>query len=459
MDVGKLTLLFIFCIALTGCIGYQPKPLNDTILTKNEILNKNTLIDKAAKLHHPRIPAIQLDFSKPLTAQELAVIAVLLNSDLKALRAKEGVAQAQVFEAGLLPDPQLSIAFDHPLYQTNPPTIGLTNAYNLGLSWDIIGIITRHLKLKKTQTLYQQTHYDVAWQEWLIANQAELLATRIYYLKQQLHLAQQATLSAKRLLDVTQSNLQRHDARIDELGLRQSTYLDLQDQTQTLNRALLKTQAQLNQTLGLYPYEEVSIGIKNTTIPPHLNANDVYNEARLCRLDFIALRAGYASEEAQLYQAVLGQFPHFNLGISRARDVSDINTAGINLSFDLPLFNRNRGVIAIAQATRDQLYQEYIARLHQTQTDIAILVTDLNQIRKAKMILALELPSMRKTEQLMHHGLKEGNITLIAYEDMRASLFNKELKLLLLQQDAAEQMIALQIAQGKLLSKETTDAS
>jgi outer membrane protein TolC len=87
--------------------------------------------------------------------------------------------------------------------------------------------------------------------------------------------------------------------------------------------------------------------------------------------------------------------------------------------------------------------------LHQTKADIAILVADLNHLRQTERILAQELPGMRKTERIMREGLRNGNITQITYQDIRSTLFNKELKLLMLEQDAAEQMIALQIAIGK----------
>jgi len=451
MDLLKLIILLISLSGLTSCVTYHPKFLNDDTPKKPlTALDKDILIQRAAALHQSRLPPLQLDFTKPLTARELAVIAVLVNPDLKALRAKEGVAHAQVFDAGLLPDPQFNWSFDHPLHQTSPPTNPLTNAFNLGLSWDIGALVTRSTKLKIATLHCQQTHYDVAWQEWLLANQAELLAIRTYFLQQQVYLTRQATTDARLFLQATERSLQKHDVKIDEYGLRQTAYLDLQDQLQTLQRTLEKTKLQLNQVLGLYPAEKIRMNI-HPMIVPHLNADELYDEASEARLDLIALQVGYASQEAEIYQAVLGQFPHFNLGISRARDPGDVNTIGSILSFDIPLFNRNRGNIAIAYATREQLYQEYNARLHQTRADIAALVADLNQIRKAEKILKRELPGVRNTERIMRQGLKKGNITQITYQDVRSSLFNKELKLLMLKQDAAEQMIALQIALGKLI--------
>jgi len=444
--IRMIALILLLSIDLGGCTTYQSRPLNAADLTKTLATpDQKQLVQQATLLNHPRIPSVPLDLSKPLTQHELAVIAVLISPDLKALREKEGVAKAQVFDAGLLPDPQLAYSFAHP----QRPTTGIVNAIGLGINWDIGALATTQTKLKVVKAQEQQTRYDVAWQEWLLANQSELLATRIYFLQHQLRLAQQATEAAKHILEITQSNLQKHNTTIDEFGLRQTIYLDFLDQTITLNRTLRKTTLQLNQLLGLPPTEKIPLNFKPISMPFGLNAETLFKEAQVNRLDLLALQAGYASQEAKLYQAILGQFPHFMMGINRARDNTAVQSIGTDINFDIPLFNRNRGAIAIAKATREQLYLEYIARLNQTRSDIAILIADLELVIKEENILKIQLPKMKKTEQLMRKGLDKGNITLIIYESVLTSLLTNELRLLTLKQTIGEQMIALQIAIGR----------
>ena len=119
------------------------------------------------------------------------------------------------------------------------------------------------------------------------------------------------------------------------------------------------------------------------------------------------------------------------------------------LTFDIPIINRNRGEIAIAKATREQLYQEYVARLNQTRSDIATLIADLEIVHREEEIIRKQLPEMEKAERLMREGLNKGNITLITYESVLTSLLTNQLRLLTLQQTITEQMIGLQIAVGK----------
>lgn len=431
---------------LSGCASYHARPLNNTDLSKAlTSFNPEKISTQATLLRHPRIPCMKIDFSKPLTAKEIAVVTVLTSPDLIALRAKEGVATAQVFDAGLLPDPQLASTLELPLQ----PIPGVTTAYGIGLNWDIGSLVTTQTKLRVVKAQRDQVRYDVAWHEWLSANQAELLASQIYFLNKQVMLAEKATKAAQQVMKVTQGNLNLHRITIDQFGLRQATYLDFVDQRINLARTLRKTILQFNQLLGLAPDKNLPISISPDKLYTPLSYDKLFEEAKVYRLDLLALQAGYQSQEAILYQAILGQFPHFNIGILRGRDNTNNNFIGGGITFDIPLINRNQGIIAVAKATRNQLYLEYIARLNQTRSDIATLIADLELINQEKTILDAQLPAMRKTEHLMRAGVEMGNITLIAYQSVLISLVTNELRLLSLKQNMTAQQIALRIATGK----------
>lgn len=445
----KIFTIVLFGAMLTGCATYRPSPITEADINRalnrsQEVANDNLIIEPCDQSNHAEQISISSIFSKKLSEKELAELAVAMSPDLKALRAKEGVANAQVFDAGLLPDPQIALSYGHHLNSIP----GVTDSYSYGLNWDIGGIATRWTKLKIANAQAEQIRYDIAWQEWLTANQAEILAIRIFYLAQQLRIANQASDSAKKILEITKSNLEQNNATIDEFGLRQATYLDFIDRAITLNRTLKRSVLQLNALLGLPPEKKIAFKIKPIVINSKLNAEKIFEEAQKRRLDLLALRAGYTSQEAKLYQAILGQFPHVAIGINKARDNTDVHTNGIGINFDIPIFNRNRGNIAIAEATREQFYLEYIARLNQTRSDIATLIVELELTSNEEKILNTELPKMREAEYLMRHGLESGNITLITYQNVLTNLLTNELRLLFLRQSLAEQFIALQIARG-----------
>ena len=445
---SKFGLLLLFL--LTGCASYVAKPLQTQELDQRmQFPSHEMLMLGAAKLNHPRLKPIKLDFSQPLTEDELAVIVVLTNPDLKALRTRQNVADAQVFSAGLLPDPQISLALDFPSSNMN----GLVTAYNLGLNWALTTLVTRPVDKHIADAKAQQVHYDIAWQEWMLSNQVRLFARRISYLQRQLLLAQEASKITGSLFSTTKQNVEAGDVKIDELSLRNVAFLDAQDRYLSLARDVEKTRQELNQTLGLEPSEQLALApVVNDDSIETTDAAGLFSRARQQRLDLLALKAGYESQEASLYRTILGQYPGFSLGINTARDTSNVHTQGISVGLDIPIFNRNRGNIAIASSTREQLHLEYASRLQQTRADIATLVADIQRIQQERLPLLQELPELVREENVLSVAAKNRDVTLINYETVRGSLLDKQLKLLSLEQALAEQQIALQISVGSPLN-------
>ncbi len=444
----KLLLSLALTLLLISCSTYTSKPLIDAeidqTLSMPDVESINTIVSGFGKKNLPII-----DFNKALTVQQLALLTVITNPDLKALRAKNSVANAQVFEAGLLPDPQFTPLYEIPISSG----VGVTPAYAFGLNWDIGSVVTKSLRESAAEFVRQQVHYGVAWQEWMTANQAELLATHVYYLQQQIRLIEQEITANKVYLDVLKVNLVNHDLKADEFNLQQSNFLDLQDQLLMARRLLDKTKLQLNQIVGLPPTAIIQLQINPNQTLPHLNESALFTYARHNRLDLLALQAGYNSQEIQLHQAILGQFPHFNVGIYPGQDNTSNSYFGTNISFDIPLFNRNQGAIAIAKATREQLYLEYIARLHSTQSDIAIIVKEISWAQAQQNTINHEMPQLSDIDTAMYKQLKLGNITQSYYLNAHTNVFNKRLKQLSLEQDIAEQRIAMQMLLGKYLGE------
>lgn len=435
----NLAMIYIlFAALITSCSTYTPKPLLDSKPEQEYTANQG----KINKIE-------SINFNESLTVQQLAILTVVSNPDLKALRAKNGVASAQVFDAGLLPDPQFAPLYEIPMSSGQ----GVTPAYAFGLNWDIGSLITRSLKESAAISSQQQIHYDIAWQEQMMANQAELIATKVYFLKKQSELLSDELKQVKLSLEISRTHLQNHDIKADDFSIQQNNYLDLQDQLQTVERLLDKTKLQLNQILGLLPTAQIQIKYETSSHLPLLDINTLFATAKMKRLDLKALEAGYNNQEIQLHQAILGQYPHFNISIYPGQDNTSNQFLGTNVSFDIPLFNRNRGAIAIATATREQLYMEYQARLHNTRFDIAIIVKEINWAKRQEESLNEIMPSLIRTDESMSRQLKQSGITSSVYINEHTNILNKKLKQLSIQQDIAEQRIALQMTLGEYLDE------
>ena len=127
-------------LLLSGCNAYSPLPLPQqaTLAPSLADLRITVPVDGAHQRH-------TFDIQNGVDLTEVAILAVLNNPQLRAHRAGLGVAEAQSFAAGLLPDPQLSAGMEKPT--SSNPGESLVNAYTLGLGYDLQALITRQSRL------------------------------------------------------------------------------------------------------------------------------------------------------------------------------------------------------------------------------------------------------------------------------------------------------------------------
>src|SRR5436853_744717 len=132
----RTALVFLLAGSLAGCAIYREQPLSTRPTLPDRIPNLS--IDPR-QMPLPELAAHRFDPADGLDITEAAMLAVVNNPDLKTARAAAGIAHAQAFAAGLLPDPQLSLGVDVP----DAGQAGTVTAYHLGLSYDVIALLTQ----------------------------------------------------------------------------------------------------------------------------------------------------------------------------------------------------------------------------------------------------------------------------------------------------------------------------
>jgi outer membrane protein, heavy metal efflux system len=427
-------------ILVCGCVAYRPRPLAIDAGFQGAHLDDAAML---APVSHPRLPPRAINLDQALDERDVARLALILNPQLLAEREQIGVAEAQLFAAGLLPDPQLSFSLDRPY------TTGLVDALAGSLGLDIPALLARPSLRRQRGHALQKVRLDLAWSEWLVINQVRTLCRRIHYLNEQVGIAGQFADAARKLYDLSAENKRRGDAKLDETTLYQVGFIDAEDRRLAVQRELGAARIQLNAMLGLSPTEVVQLAP-----PPPSQAGEIgeqrNTDALRDRLDLQALREGYLSGEEELHHATLASIPLPQLSLSRTRDTSAVWTRGFALGFSLPIWNRGRGEIRIADATRSQLAAEYASRAYQVRMDIAAASSDLAAIDQQRAALAAELPVLVASESVLDKAAREGNVSLLTYATVHASLLDKRLALSALQQAQSEGEVALQTVIGKL---------
>jgi outer membrane protein TolC len=175
-----------------------------------------------------------------------------------------------------------------------------------------------------------------------------------------------------------------------------------------------------------------------------LDAARLFDIARLRRADLQALQAGYAAQEAGVRKAVLDQFPTLSLGLGGSRDTTGNKLVGAAVNFTLPLWNRNRGGIAIAEATRASLK----ARLFQTRSEIAAAVAGIAIAQSSVNELTAQLPALQRFAAGSAKAAARGDLARATATLAEQTLRDRQAALVAAQQAVSEQMIALELLTG-----------
>jgi outer membrane protein TolC len=430
------------CLALSGCMQYHAAPL--AIAPHYASLTTN-----AAVLH--KFPSLQTHPFNPadgLDVVEIEMLAVSQNPALQLARRDVGGAQAQAYAAGLLPDPQLNLASDI------SHTSGVGAASSYGLNYDFAALLVRSSAKQVAQSTQHQVALNLLWQEWQVMGQAQLLMVRAQMqakiLKVLQHQQQFVADRARRSQHAMQQGLMTRDiANSDEV-----TVQAINSKIDDLKTLQLATRHDINDLLGLSPTTTLNLQFdhQGQALPPvpvdvHLiqAALDQMSERRP---DLQALKAGYASQDAKVHQAILAQFPALNVGLTRNKDNAGIISDSLGITLTLPIFNRNRGNVAIEQATRQRMQDEYQIRFNQTSASVLRLQSEQQQqvaiwqSRHAKLIQLRH--DVDQTAAVYHQGLVDD----LLWMNLNNNVFSLEFDLLNIEQAIREQSVGLNILLG-----------
>lgn len=437
------TRLALSLLSLTaGCAHYAPAALSDHPALLAEPVPQ-VLQARASAIERPWLKPAAVDLSLPLAPQGVAALAVVNNPDLVALRARADVADAQAFAAGLLPDPTFSLGADKVL--SGPDTF-LNIAGALGL--DINALRKRAVTREQARTQALQVRLDLAWAEWQTAGQARMQAARIAGLTRVADLSRQTNTAAQAQLVRSARAAARGDIAASDAETARIAAFDAADRLRTAERDLLTAKQELARLLGLPPETELALAPVALPAPPP-PAERLFALARDSRTDLAALRAGYGMQEAALHKAVLDQFPTLNLTVNANRDSAGNFLLGPAVDFTLPLWNRNRGGIAVERATREALKAEYDARLFQTRAEISATWAGIALARQQLADAEAGLPALRRQADASERASRRGDVSRAAAITAIQQLRDRQLAIAQADLAIHEQTIALELLSGE----------
>src|SRR5579875_2288958 len=246
------------CVALGGCASYHPLPL-------------------------PRRP----DIAKPLSLDQIGLLAILNNPDLKSAPGEIGVARGRLLQATLLPNPSASFSYGALL-----GGLGITSAITASLAQDIAALIVHDARVRSARARVYQVGADLLWREWQVAQKARQLAVNLYWGERAIALTRrESELIASEIAQV-RTAIAAGNLTIAALSPLLAAQAAAEQSLAAQQLARLKDWQALDALLGLAP--NVRFAIARPVfgpLPPDLDRLAASLPQR--RPDLVALRFGY----------------------------------------------------------------------------------------------------------------------------------------------------------------------
>lgn len=438
----KALLAILAMATLSGCASHSARPLP----ASPDLATALPALSAAPDL--PVVPAIRfsrIDPERGLNESQVAELAVLANPELKALREQIGVAQAQALAAGLLPDPLLTLSTAQVL-STGP---GLRNPLALSIGEDIGRLITRGDARQAAAEHLRSVNYQVLWREWLVAQHARQLWVNIRSVDADTPLLRQQIRLYRQALDASARAAAAEAMTPLELAPWRTALLRAEVRLADAQRRRSAAQASLRLLLGLAPQTALPLaGHMRRQLPSPQRIAKALATLPQRRPDLLALAAGYRGADARLREQILAQFPGVSVQLSRSRDNNGVNMAGLSVGLRLPLFNGNRGNIAIARASRHVLLDQYRARLDADTSEVRALHGALNSIAGELRLVEQPLRELRNTAVQAQRAFNAGALDWTAYAGAEQTYLDRASLAISLRRSLAQGRVALQTLLG-----------
>ncbi len=339
-------------LALTGCVTYEPRPLApaEAVATFNvRSLDAPTLRDFVAGHGASDVAA---KWPPPAWDLRLLTLAALFyHSDMEAAQAKLAAADAALITAGTRPNPAVGFS---PTYDVDP--VGGVSPWKLGftLDWPIETAGKRNYRVAHARHAANAARLAVANTAWQVRGRVRKSLAELdgATQTQELLAHQQATQS--QAIELLEARLKAGESSLTEVQLLRvaaaQTALDLNE----ARKQAVQARIRLADAIGVSEEALAHAALSFTALdklPPAEDAGALRGEALLNRADVLGALADYEANQSTLQLEVAKQYPDLHLGPGYAWDQGERRFT-LGLSLTLPLFDRNRGPIAEAEAHR-----------------------------------------------------------------------------------------------------------
>ncbi|WP_337879637.1 TolC family protein [Rheinheimera sp.] len=406
MRIPTITNTLLLCTAavLAGCAS--------------PVLELEQQVEQQANREQLQLPELPTDLSsdtsaavknllqQPLSFQSVAQVAVLNNPDFLAALAGLNISKAQLQQAGLLPNPGLSISRSRSNdgYETE-----------LEFGFDLFGLLFRHKNLAIAQQQANQQQYQLAEQLLALVAQSRLALAEAVTAQQQLTYLQQVQEAIDASAELASRMYQVGNYSALQQARAQKYAAEVKLQLAQAQQRHMQSREALYRQLGLWGSDlAVQLPQQLPDLPDAFAADpDAERQAVSQRLDLQQARVALAAKAKQLQLTQSSRFLR-GLDAELAGSAQHSESRSLTLGFELPLFDHHNARLSQAQAGLQQ--QFYLAQ--------AKAVNARSEVRLNQAMLAQQYDIARHyQQQLVPLAKRINQENLLRYNGMLIGVF------------------------------------
>ena len=451
--INALTLAVLFLATSFSCVHYQARPIT---VQKSLAQYEERHLD-SPELGQFLIANHEVDSWPPEVwdLKSLTLVAFYFNPQLDTARAQWAVARAGRLTAAQVPNPVIGPRIG---YNSTTPRDLITPwmpEVSLDIPIEVAG--KRGLRISEARHLSDAARYNILAAAWQVRSTLRQSLLDLYISEKKLSLLDEQIRIQKELVKLME--LKKAAGDVSGYELTQSRLALETSQLDLIEAQKMVRQAKVNlaSALGLGPeaVDSAKISFDDLEkVATDIPAGELRRQALTNRADILSLLSEYAAAEADLHLEIARQYPDITLSPDYQLDQTD-NKWTIGLSFELPIFNRNRGPIAEAEARRREKAAEF---LELQAAVISDLEKSIQNVRAAgqKVLLSDELlQHLEAQKAVASRKLQAGEISKYDFLNLNLELTASSLARLETLAEAQQATIELEnILQSPLQMKD-----
>jgi len=385
------------------------------------------------------------DGSSPLTQDAAVRMSLLNNRQLRAEVERIAESRADLVQAGLLPNPVLSLTLRAPVDPADGVWfVGAAAVQQLTAIW------LRDGKIRAADARLNETVLDVSDRALRLVADVRSTHARIAFGQKELELTREAEALVMESIDAMGRRVTGGEATSLDTARLEQQLVSFETEEADLARALAKERRRLLELMG-FPAAEADWTASDANLVRALPADEAtaIALARSQRLDVAASRALAEANAADLSVEERNRLKEFGVGVDFERDTDETYTLGPVIEAEIPIFDTNeaqiakagsmaRAALATSEAVAHRAIREARAAYVEA-TEAAILAGRLRNVA---------VPLGERVAELAQRGVTAGVSDTTVLLEARRDLLEVRRTLTRREADAAVAAVELEYAVG-----------